>query len=374
MIKKRFHLKENGEPAVCTASVRACPLGNASEHFDSKEKARAYFEESMNAETVKTVSRGGNIPEKNPFRIANFAVSKDNAHVSLTDEEYAVLRERQTALLNYSVARKQMIPDHLINERVLYVDESINRALKNNEDTESLHTFVNSNGDKEYSAERRKLHEEIINKVLKDAESVPSEGKVIFTGGVMAAGKTTFLKSNTDTQNFVSSFNPDEIKQEMAKRGMIPSIPGLTPMESQSLAHNEASYLTRELTNRLTSLKKNIVLDGTLRNYSGVEKVINNMNDDGYETRDMSLIFIEVSAETAKTRAMNRYKSGLKKFIVNGEGFGGRFVSDSAIEGMYTESGVTENLGNAVKFHKNNRFGKSMFIQHDGKTAREMKI
>lgn len=35
----KYHISKSGEPAVCRASVRPCPIGGESDHFKSKEEA-----------------------------------------------------------------------------------------------------------------------------------------------------------------------------------------------------------------------------------------------------------------------------------------------------------------------------------------------
>ncbi len=41
--------------------------------------------------------------------------------------------------------------------------------------------------------------------------------------------------------------NPDDIKEEMAKRGMIPEVGGLSPMEASDLVHEESSDVAKRL-------------------------------------------------------------------------------------------------------------------------------
>ena len=41
----KYHLGSKGEPALCTASERPCPVGG--DHFESSEDARAHYERSM---------------------------------------------------------------------------------------------------------------------------------------------------------------------------------------------------------------------------------------------------------------------------------------------------------------------------------------
>lgn len=43
-IMAKYHINWKGEPGLCTAEKKACPLGGDSDHFDSPESARAAYE------------------------------------------------------------------------------------------------------------------------------------------------------------------------------------------------------------------------------------------------------------------------------------------------------------------------------------------
>lgn len=47
---QKFHIDRNGNPAVCRATKRACPLGGDDVHFDSMEEAQAYADEQNEAQ------------------------------------------------------------------------------------------------------------------------------------------------------------------------------------------------------------------------------------------------------------------------------------------------------------------------------------
>ena len=57
----RYHLKDDGTPALCRAEKKGCPKtmedGSAVPHFDSREEAVRYFENSMESEIVKSPRR-----------------------------------------------------------------------------------------------------------------------------------------------------------------------------------------------------------------------------------------------------------------------------------------------------------------------------
>lgn len=63
-----FHLNPNtGEPGKCSASLKACPFGGESEHYESETAARRAFEASMDDKTFSKPSRrvmGVPVPER----------------------------------------------------------------------------------------------------------------------------------------------------------------------------------------------------------------------------------------------------------------------------------------------------------------------
>lgn len=44
---KRFHIRDNGDPGLCTAQVGHCPYGSNAPHFNSEVEARSYYETSQ---------------------------------------------------------------------------------------------------------------------------------------------------------------------------------------------------------------------------------------------------------------------------------------------------------------------------------------
>ena len=50
----------------------------------------------------------------------------------------------------------------------------------------------------------------------------------------------------------------------MARRGMIPEVEGLSPMEASDLVHEESSYLARQLALRAQADGKNLIWDITM--------------------------------------------------------------------------------------------------------------
>lgn len=366
MAKGQIHINKKGEPARCTAKIK-CKLNPNDPHFHTIEEARTHIEQEN---SLKYDGFNSNPISKNAVSekstISNFAINKDAIQLKLSEEEFEKLHKAQTEILAYYSKQKLPIPQEFMEDRKTLINEVVARGLASGLDTESKYTFINAQNEKEYTPERQKLHAIIISEILENAKNIPNEGKVLWTGGVMAAGKTYVLETKMKglANNYVSSLNPDEIKIQMAKMGMMPKVEGLTPMEVQSLAHNEASYLTRKITTIFSKEKKNILLDGTLRNYDAVSNVITNMKSDGYEIKNTTVVFVEADKVSTSTRALSRYKEGLDNYTIHGKGYGGRYVAQEAIESMYEESGKSATLTNARKLYANGFFSSAQFYSN----------
>lgn len=138
------------------------------------------------------------------------------------------------------------------------------------------------------------------------------------------AGKSTVLKkyANIDLSKY-ATLNPDDIKEVLAAKGLIPEISGLTPMEASPLVHEEASYITGQLAKVLMARKKNIIYDLTMASYSSTKKKIEILQHLGYEKIDA--VFVDISSETSDKRAAVRHLNGHNRFLT-GVGMGGRLL------------------------------------------------
>ena len=87
---------------------------------------------------------------------------------------------------------------------------------------------------------------EIIDDLYRDAGDVLCDGEAVIAGGLGGAGKGTVLAKHAgiDTSKYLV-IDPDRIKEQMALRGMIPDVAGLSPMERSVLVHEESSWSLR---------------------------------------------------------------------------------------------------------------------------------
>lgn len=180
-----------------------------------------------------------------------------------------------------------------------------------------------------WQAKRARIHKEIVNDLYGRADGVPSEGKVVVSGGLGGAGKSTVLKGHAgvDTDKYLT-LNPDDIKEEMAARGLIPKVEGLSPMESAALIHEESSHIASLLAKRAYADRKNVIWDITMASEGSVRRRIKELRAAGYD--DMSAVFVDIPVETSVSRALARHRRGMEDYRA-GKGPGGRYVPPAII-------------------------------------------
>src|SRR5579875_2863589 len=138
-----------------------------------------------------------------------------------------------------------------------------------------------------WSTDRDAEHDAIIADLYAAASAVPCERQAILAGGLPGAGKTTVLAryAGIDRSRYLT-INPDDIKVEMARRGMVPIVPGLTPMEATDLVHEESSHIAKRLASRAMRDGKNIIWDVTMSSRESTESRITDLRAAGYERID----------------------------------------------------------------------------------------
>lgn len=180
-----------------------------------------------------------------------------------------------------------------------------------------------------WSRERRVGHNAIIADIYEAARDVPCEHRAILAGGLPGAGKTTVLEQHAgiDRSRYLT-INPDDIKEQMAERGMIPEVAGLTPMEASDLVHEESSHISKRLARRAMREGKNVIWDITMSSLESTQNRISDLRATGYTP--VEGMFVEIPVDVGMRRADGRHRDGHDKYRA-GFGLGGRFVPADVI-------------------------------------------
>lgn len=183
--------------------------------------------------------------------------------------------------------------------------------------------------DNRWATERQLVHREIIDDLYKADGDVPRGHRAIMAGGLGGAGKSTVLEKHAgiDRSQYLT-INPDDIKEAMAERGLIPELDGLAPMEASDLVHEESSHIAKLLAARAMKDGTNIIWDITMSSFSSTEQRLNDLKEARYTVTG---IFVDIDIGAAVLRADARHHRGHEDYRA-GIGFGGRYVPPEVIE------------------------------------------
>jgi predicted kinase len=181
----------------------------------------------------------------------------------------------------------------------------------------------------QWSDDRTAMHDAIIADLYGTAREVPCERRALLAGGLPGAGKTTVLEQHAaiDRSRYLT-INPDKIKNEMAKRGMVPQVEGLTPMEASDLVHEESSHIAKRLARRAMHDGRNVIWDITMSSQESTEQRINGLRELGYSR--VEGIFVDIAPDVGVRRSDARHREGHDSYRA-GHGQGGRFVPAEVI-------------------------------------------
>jgi predicted ABC-type ATPase len=231
------------------------------------------------------------------------------------------------------------LTDQQWSEHVTEVVEGLVAAREAGLRTDRLHTI--DKGREIWREDRELLHDSLIQDLYSAAASVPCDHKAVIAGGLGGAGKTTILTQHAriDLSQFLM-INPDTVKEEMARRSMIPEIEGLSPMEASDLAHEESSYVARQLALLAQSDGKNLIWDITMSKEDSTKERIKSLREDGYS--EISAVFVDIPIETSVKRTESRHRQGHDEWL-DGDGLGGRYVPPEVVRSQADEDWGSKN-------------------------------
>jgi Zeta toxin len=207
-------------------------------------------------------------------------------------------------------------------EHITEVRDSLREAYEQKLNTDYAYTIDGAG--EVWLEDRDRLHDSIIEDLYAKAAEVPCDFKAIVAGGLGGAGKTTVLTqhANIDLSQYLM-INPDGMKEEMARRGMVPDIEGLSPMEASELVHEESSYLATQLALRAQADGKNLIWDITMSREGSTLRRINELRSASYTRIDG--LFVEIPIEASLKRMESRHRKDHDQYRA-GTGLGGRYV------------------------------------------------
>jgi predicted ABC-type ATPase len=223
-------------------------------------------------------------------------------------------------------ARPESLTDAQHEDRLQHIRDRLTDAQNRGLATDVKFTDP---ADNRWSTERQLVHRALVDEMYASAADVPCERKAVVAGGLGGAGKSTVLDGHADVERSrYMTVNPDDIKEAMARCGLIPGLDGLSPMEASDLVHTESSYIAKRLARRAMDDGKNMIWDITMSSTPSTEQRMNDLDRAGYTVRG---IFVDIGIDVAVRRADSRHRQGHEDYRA-GIGCGGRYVPPEVIE------------------------------------------
>jgi predicted kinase len=254
------------------------------------------------------------------------------------DADVELRVEREVADAEQTADQKYLVTDAEWAEHITDVRTRLGDARRAGLATDRQ--FTTDQDREQWTPARDRIQGELAADLYERARDVPCDSKSIVAGGLGGAGKSTVLSEHAgiDLSQYLT-INPDDIKEEMAKRGLIPEVEGLTPMEASDLVHEESSAIAKQLERKARSDGKNIIWDITMSSRESTERRITDLRADGYRVDG---IFVDIPVETSVRRADARHRSGYDDYLA-GTGLGGRYVPAELIEAQADPDWVSKN-------------------------------
>jgi hypothetical protein len=181
-----------------------------------------------------------------------------------------------------------------------------------------------------WTTERNRAQGELVADLSRRASEVPCESTAIIACGLRGADFAAVLASAGVDRSQYLVISLDAIKEEMAVRGLIPHVEGLSPMEASELVHAESAYIAKRLGLRAIADSRNILWEITMASVLVAESWLDALDRAGYTTGG---IYVDVPIEESVRRSDAEHRRKQEEYR-NGRGYGGRYVPAEAIRAM----------------------------------------
>lgn len=271
-------------------------------------------------------------------RIEGYQKRESQRREADLNDHLSEMRDRERAARGIAApGTYHPLSDEEFAAHIRQVEDAMDNALDAGLASEYQHTI----GNKGYvwNPDRASQHAEIIKDFLEKQTAVPSARKALFMGGLPGAGKSTLLKDHPEISIAdYAVINPDDFKTELAKRGMIPELPGIAPMEAATLVHPESVDLANLAAAELERRGKNIAFDVTMSRRSDTGSRLKELKEHGYH---VSALFVDVPPKEAARRVESRYRAGLEAYRKGKSPLGAQYVPREVVMAGEYKPGIS---------------------------------
>ena len=183
---------------------------------DSSDERSAPYTAQESTLTEETDQRKSRTPGTNHNHYADGA-PEDKADTLISNPKVKEGPNRRLHRTDSKPIRPLTVSEH--GERISDIQDRLAKAHA--ADLASDHRHTTDPDRQQWTAERDRIHGQIVREIYSEASAVPCEYRAIIAGGLGGAGKSTVLSEQLgiDRSQYLT-INPDDIKEKMARRGL----------------------------------------------------------------------------------------------------------------------------------------------------------
>jgi hypothetical protein len=178
---------------------------------------------------------------------------------------------------------------------------------------------------------RARDQHELVTALYQRGRDVPRDRVAVLAGGLPGADTDAALAAaGVDRSGFLT-VSVDAVLVEMAARGLIPPVMGLSALEAvDDLVHTEARYLAKRVGLLALTDGRNLLLDISLASPRAAEAWMYALRFAGYA---VTAVFADIDIEEAVRRSGEAHRRGEQEYR-HGRGYGGRRIPAEAIRAL----------------------------------------
>lgn len=198
---------------------------------------------------------------------------------------------------------------------------------------------------------RARFQKDTIDWYLSQANPRLGGRTAIATAGPPGAGKSALLRARIADLDEYRIIDADIIKDHIIRQAMADGIydhlltmapltdgRGLAPRELSALVHVESVRLAEVIREMCTSLKENVVIEGTLTWHLQGPRIFRELADNDYV--DVEVYGIDIEQQEAHESALDRWWKFRLEWAKGQDPLGGRFTPADAIDMCYPTAGA----------------------------------
>jgi predicted kinase len=217
-----------------------------------------------------------------------------------------------------------------------HAEDSLVRALASGKATTATETLDGTG--QVWKPERAARHRDIVHQFLEDNQGVPSGHQAVLVGGLHGTHREQVAAKAAPAGRYLH-VRTDDIKREMAARGMVPHLAGLSPMEASPLVHDEAEHVAHLLAREAVRRGKNVAIHTAMSDPDAIRAHVDQLHREGHSVH---AAFAHVDPGKAADAARALHASGHEKFRRQ-EDHGQKYLPPSLVRAADAGNGETVN-------------------------------